>query len=326
MSLDAGPTAAPVDVKVDSVPASGDAAPVTTPPVVDKTATEMPKQDGKSLVESETTEAAPAGDAATAPATMGEDWREKIAGEDGKLLAHLKRYKTFESFAKAGWEAQQKIRSGDYSRNLPDNATPEQIAAWRKEAGLPESEADYALDLNGIVPAEADQPLLDNFKSFSFKNNLPPKLANNMVSWFFEQQERAQIAQQYADDESKINAGIELKGEWKDNYTPYMNKVRNFLAKTFPEGMGDLILGARMADGSLVGSNPKAIKGLLAAAHESIKDAPVMPSGSQKASAASELEQIQALMRTDYQKYRSDERMVARHRELLEAQTRMRAA
>src|SRR3990167_11368320 len=73
------------------------------------------------------------------PAPSWDDgWREKIAGTDEKLLKRLERYPSVKAATDALIEAQTKIRSGEVKFTLKDSATPEEIATWRKDNGIPE--------------------------------------------------------------------------------------------------------------------------------------------------------------------------------------------
>ncbi|MGD9659607.1 MAG: hypothetical protein AB7U61_18530, partial [Methylocystis sp.] len=57
-------------------------------------------------------------------------------------------------------EADKKIRGGKIKTAFPDNATPEQITAWRKENGIPETPDGYDIKNlgDGYVVGEADMP------------------------------------------------------------------------------------------------------------------------------------------------------------------------
>src|SRR3546814_3644725 len=56
---------------------------------------------------------------------------------------------------------------------LPIYATPEQIAEWRKEQGIPEKPEDYDLKFdNGLVIGEADKPLVAEFLKASHATNV----------------------------------------------------------------------------------------------------------------------------------------------------------
>jgi len=84
------------------------------------------------------------------------DWRDSLVdlalkGKENELTAaklakrrealknRLGRYRSEQDYMLAGLAAQEKLASGEYRRaKLPDDATEEEKATWRKETGLPE--------------------------------------------------------------------------------------------------------------------------------------------------------------------------------------------
>jgi len=213
------------------------------------------------------------------PADWPEDWRERLAGDDKTFLATLKRYASPANYAKAGFEAQQKIRSGEFRKQPGKDATPEQLAEWRKELGVPEKPGDYALDLGGFVPSETDAPILDNFKQFAHTNNMPPAQLNEITKWYFEQQEQAVALQIEADKSYRATAEEELRAEYGQEFKSNINAARNFLNQTAGEEMTGLLFGARLADGSLLGNNAGALRWLVQIARDQMPGAGLVPAG-----------------------------------------------
>ncbi len=219
------------------------------------------------------------GKTSATPADWPEDWREKLAGDDKTFLATLKRYASPANYAKAGFEAQQKIRSGEFKKQPGKDATPEQLAEWRKEIGVPEKAEDYALDLGGFVPSETDAPILDNFKQFAHTNNMPPAQLNEITKWYFEQQEQAVAVQIEADKSYRVTAEEELRAEYGPEFRSNINAAKNFLHQTAGEEMTNLLFGARLADGSLLGNNPNALRWLVQVARDQMPGAGLVPAG-----------------------------------------------
>ena len=83
----------------------------------------------------------------TPTAKWPDDWREQLAAGDEGLLKQLKRYASPANYAKAGFEAQQRLRAGQAKEPLPENPTPEQITAWRKDNGIPEAPDGYKIEV-----------------------------------------------------------------------------------------------------------------------------------------------------------------------------------
>lgn len=262
-----------------------------------------------------------------APADWPEDWRERMAGEDKAFLNTLKRYTSPLTYAKAGFEAQQKIRSGAVKAPLGEDATPEELAAYRKEHGIPSTPEEYEYKFaDGIVPGEVDQPLLDAFKGFAHGKNWTPAQLNDVVGWYYSQQDAISAQRFEADAANKTNAEESLRQEWGPEYRANINAVENFLSGA-PEGMALKLLNARASDGSVIGADPTVIRWLANLARESMPGAGLLPAGTSNPTAAmeTEIETIQRTMREDPRKYWEDKKMQSRLRDLLEAQQRTAA-
>src|SRR3546814_8159770 len=77
---------------------------------------------------------------------------------------------------------EQKLSSGEFKKAIGPDATPEQIAEWRKEQGIPEKPEDYDLKFdNGLVIGEADKPLVAEFLKASHATNVTPAQAKAQI-------------------------------------------------------------------------------------------------------------------------------------------------
>jgi hypothetical protein len=106
--------------------------------------------------------------------TLPESWREELAGGDKAYRKTLDRFESPAALAKAYKELTARLSSGDLkaTRPPPANATPEQIATWRAEQGLPQSAAAYVDGLqlgDGTVTGEAEKALLSSFAEEAMK-------------------------------------------------------------------------------------------------------------------------------------------------------------
>jgi hypothetical protein len=247
----------------------------------------------------------PADKPVATPATWPEDWREQLAGEDKAFLAVLKRYTSPANYAKAGFEAQQKIRSGEFKKPLSKDATPEQLAEWRKEQGIPEKPDGYEFDLGGFVPGENDKPILDNFKEFAHANNMAPAQLNEIAKWYFDQQEQVVAQQIEADRAYRATAEEELRQEYGPEFRSNINAVRNFLSQTAGEELTGLLFGARLADGTLLGNNAHALRWLVGVAREQVPGAGLVPAGTPDVgkSVQGRIGELEAMMQSEPDKY-----------------------
>ncbi|GJD92928.1 hypothetical protein [Methylobacterium iners] len=317
----AGAPEAPVVVSEVTPPAG-------TPPAAAPGAAETgstpaaPKDPGKTL--------AADGGTADDPAKAGDakwpdDWRETLANGDEALLKQLKRYTSPANFAKAGHEAQLRIRAGEAKAPLPKDATPEQLEAFRKENGIPEKPEGYEpKPSNGYVFGEADKPALDSFKAHAHAHNWTPEQFNVAADWYAQEQERMVAAQAEQDAGFKQEADDQLRADWGPDYRRNLSTVQNFLA-TAPDGLADRLLGGRLADGRRAGDDPAMLQWLARTARELNPLATVVPAGvtDQGKAVADELGELKKMMadqRSAYWKGPDSVKNQARYRELIGAQ------
>lgn len=201
------------------------------------------------------------------PATAGDfpdDWREKLAKGDEKKLARLKRYTSVEAALLAGFAAQDKIRSGDYKQaELAEDATPEEKKAYYEERGIPVEAKAYDIPkVAGHQWTDADTPVLDSFKEIAHKAMLPQGAMNEIAGWYArtlaaaqEAREQQIIALDSADREATTDA---LRSEFGAEFKPTLALMKRLLAdpEHMGDGLGDLIAGARDANGHRLLNNP----------------------------------------------------------------------
>ncbi len=261
------------------------------------------------------------------PANWPENWREMMAGSDDKLLARLKRFNAPTGIMTSWREAEKKLSSGELKKALPKDATPEQVAEWRKENGLPEKPEDYKLDLGGIVPSEKDLEVLSEFKTVSHETNLPPDVANKLAKWVFERQEKVVAEQVKADKEFNVQAQVDLRQEWGAEYKPNLNAMNSFLDTTLGEEGKNNLFGARLADGSLLGDNPGILKWLAQVAKDNMPGAELVPTGAPSVAKGvhGRIAEIEAMQRTEPDKYWGNAAVQDEYLKLLTARDKMQS-
>ncbi|AWV18814.1 hypothetical protein A3862_27430 [Methylobacterium sp. XJLW] len=254
-----------------------------------------------------------------------DDWREQLAGGDEAFLKQLKRYASPANYAKAGFEAQQRIRSGQAKEPLPDNPSPEQITAWRKENGIPEKAEDYKIEPgDGLVFGEADKPMLDAFRQFAHERNWTPQQVNQGAAFVAQLGEQQRAAMDQADKSFRMEAQDALQQEWGREFRPNLQNIRNIVDRYGEPGFGDALMGARSPDGKLLGDNPAFLRLLNTFAREINPLGTVVPAGTQDAgkAASEELAALRAEMgdqSSAYWRGPEAEKKQARYRELLTA-------
>lgn len=260
-----------------------------------------------------------------------EDWRDLMAGGDEKERKRLDRFRSPVDVYKSNRELEKKLSSGEVKAKLAGDATPEQIAAWRKDNGIPEKPDGYLEKLpSGLVIGDDDKPMLEGYLAEVHGANASPEVVAKTLDWYYRQQEVAAAAQSDADKAFKQSAEDALRAEWGAEYRGNVNSIMSFLDAAPPTDDGSplkgLLMGARLSDGTLLGNNPTALKWLASLAQEANPAGFIAPGAgtSQLSVVEDELNGIRKVMRENRHIYDKDERMQERFRVLLSAQEKLR--
>lgn len=179
-----------------------------------------------------------------------------MAGDDQKFLERLKRFDSPAAVAKSYRELEQKVSSGQLKpppAALPADATPEQVTAWRKEQGLPDNAEAFIQSLElpqGVVPGEADKPLLASFAEDATAAGWTQKQYNEAVSWFYKVQDNLLAERDTLDNDHWLETQTELLREWGPNFKGKQNTFNNSLTRMFPQELVPQVLNARLPDGT----------------------------------------------------------------------------
>jgi hypothetical protein len=253
-----------------------------------------------------------------------EDWRAKYAGTDEKKLKKLERYGSPQAALDALFNAQAKIASGELKTPLKADATPEEKAAWRAEQGLPASPKDYDLTLpDGLIVGETDRPLVDDFLTAAHEGDMKPAEVQKVLGWYFAKQQAMVEAQADADVEFRAQANETLREEYGPGYKQEV-KIALAAFDNAPDGVKDLVLGGRLADGTLLGDNPAILSWLNRMSRELNPIGTVVPGSGTNAVQAVEAEvaALRAKMgdhKSDYWKGPTAAKLQARNRDLTTA-------
>jgi hypothetical protein len=261
---------------------------------------------------------------ATAADSWGEDWRQKIAGDDEKWMKQLDRYSTPQAMAEALRNAQEKIRSGQ-AKSLPDNPTDEQMAEWREQQGIPESFDKYDLKLeDGLIIGDDDKPMVDAFLEAMHGKNATPDQVNAGLNAYYKMQE-AQIQQiEQQDNTDKETALQSLRDEWGPDFQSNRNALMS-LMNGIPEAAKEMFMNARLADGTAMLNSPDLLMWMADLSRKTNPAATVVPNSNNPSQAINdELKQLNGWMATGDKRYWKDEGAQARWRQLTEAQENMK--
>jgi hypothetical protein len=261
---------------------------------------------------------------AKGPATWPDNWRDLMAGEDKEFRRQLDRYGSPLDVGQKTRNLEKLVSSGQLKRPLDDKATPEQIAAWRKDNGVPDKPEDYKVELkNGLVLGEADKPIVDEFTKAAHAKNWTPAQVNDALQFYYETQDRLTQQRQAFDAEQMQKAQDALHAEWGPDYRRNINAVDNLLG-ALPDEIGPLLVNGRLADGTKIGNDPRVMKALRQIAMDLNPAASLVPVGLDSAKGLTdELATIRKFRQENPDKYDQDKAMQARELELLTAQTRM---
>lgn len=257
------------------------------------------------------------------------DWRARLAGDDKDALKRLGRFSDEPTFFKSYRALEQKLSSGEFKKALPEGATAEELATWRKENGLPDKAEGYVEKLElpkGLVIGEADKPIVAEFAAAALEGNVDPKQFNGMVAKYYDILDKQRAAQEDADATFKTESEEALRTEWLGaDFRRNLTAVNNLIA-TWPDGLATNVLAARGPDGRKLGDSPALIKQLAALAVELNPTSTLVPAGTTDPgkTVADEIEGIRKFRRENPDGYNADKRMQARELELIDAQLRMK--
>lgn len=263
------------------------------------------------------------GDAGTGEQTWPEDWRNRYAGEDVKKMDRLNRYASPAAAFDALLSLQSKIGAGELRSKLPDNATKEQMTAWRNENGIPESPDKY--NLADIKVAAEDKPMIDGFLTKLHGANAPAAVAKEAIAWYYEEAAKRTEDRMEKDRQIATTAEDALRAEWGNEYRTNVNMV-NGLLETVPNDVRELFKTGRMGDGTPIMSSPGVLKALVSWSRQINPVTTVVPNAGANIGSAidDEIKSIENTMRTDRKAYNEDDKMQTRYRELLDAKGRMK--
>lgn len=260
-----------------------------------------------------------------------DDWaatRTRIAGGDEKLEKRLARYSSVDGVVEALIAAQNKIASGGLKQALPADATPEQLAEWRAENGIPAAPEEYDTTLpDGLVIGEEDKPIVDEYLAAAHANNLTPDQVKANLAWYFENVEK-QIEARAQEDVRIRDASEEALREVWGSEAKLNKGIINNLLSTAPAGVAEQLLGARMADGTPFGSHVDTLRWLADVSRQLNPVATVVPGAGTNAvqqieSEIAGLEKMMANKTSEYWKGPMAEKNQARYRDLISAKQKI---
>jgi hypothetical protein len=314
-------TEAALELPVETAPSPEGVVVSDTQPVEE--VKEPVKQEAPSLVakaDAELADGTDDVDVDTPAPIWPEDWRSKMAGNDEAFLKTLNRYASPENFAKAYFELRRKFTSGEAKRALSEDATPEQVAEWRKENGIPENAEGYKIpEFKAVEWSDEDREMIGGFVGKLHAVNAPQPIVDAALGWYAEhvidQQEK--IYQQDIGQQNELSDN--LHQEWGPEYRSNLSLAQRAAGGIF--GDANLLVEARAPDGRKLGNIPEVVKALAQLGRETYGDAAFV-SGDGRSTMHARKEEIERVMKTDMHAYR-EQGLDKEYRKILEAEEKI---
>jgi hypothetical protein len=209
---------------------------------------------------------APSGDAPSADTPVEQrwypdDWKDKIAGGDKTFRKVLDRYGSLEAYAKSGWELRKARDSGQLRAILPEAASQEEVAAFRRSNGIPDTPEGYEI----AVPAEIeltddDKAQMERFRGVFHANNLPPAVARSLTDAFFADRLQTEAALRDAAQEKTIANRAEMRSEYGKDYVQNTTIAKQWLDGLVGAESRNKITDTILSDGTRLGDHPDFVR------------------------------------------------------------------
>lgn len=265
-----------------------------------------------------------ADDGVATPGDFPADWREKMAGDDKKKMATLKRFESPKALYAAYESLRQKMATGEIKSALPDDATDEQKAEWRKANGIPEAPDKYEIKLSdGLTIGEADRPLVDDYLKAAHALNHTPAQVNANLEWYFNavEAQKANIAE--ANKQARADCEDELRAEWGAEFRGNKNMIKAYIDQD--ADLSVALQSAVQSDGTALLNNPVVMRYLAKQAREEMLAGVIVGADGSAGTAGMEdrIAEIEKMMHENRDAYNKDEKIQAELRRLYDAREKL---
>lgn len=229
----------------------------------------------------------------------GDDWKQKLAGEDEKLLKNIDKYKSPTDLAKGYLELQKKFSETRPIPQLAKDATPEQVKEYREKLGIPESPNKYDIKLDGVVIGDHDKPVVDAWLEKAHAANMTPAQVNQTLQSYFEVQNKIQSdLNQKAESQNKEFEKV-LQKEWGVEYKDNLNMVSSYLQKELGNDLFQKLAQAQAPDGTFLINDSKLLSHFLGQAKSLGTNHTITPSNSDTTTLLSRKAELDKIASTD---------------------------
>lgn len=260
--------------------------------------------------------------------SWGDGWRTQLlAGSTFDVATESKRIERFESppqIYRSFRELEAKLSSGEYKRNLPKDATAEEVARWRTENGMPSKPEEYKITMpDGKEPPKEDDAFLAAFRKSAFEANYTQQQFDKAVASFYAEVDRQTDVLAEAHKEMEAKTEDALRQEWGAEYRANKAMALSLLARA-PAGFQDKFLNGFLADHTPIKASPEAWKWLVQMEREINPYATVVPGagGDLGKTIDAEITELETLMGNKASKYWKGpeaDKLQQRYRDLINA-------
>lgn len=213
------------------------------------------------------------------------DWRGAIAGEDQKVAKRMERFTDLPAFGKSYFELDARLNSGKLIQ-IPDaNASKEDLAAFAKMRGIPETPDKYQITVQppkGMELSENDQTRLKAITARLHKAGglkADPEIVNIAHEIFYEERIEAEAQMEAAAITAREKAEAYLAkrwpgGEMRRNLMIADQAIGEYFGKDFAE-----IKDMQMADGTRLGDHPEFIEAFAKIGRATLEDPAFLEAG-----------------------------------------------
>lgn len=247
------------------------------------------------------------------------NWREPFVPEDDEDFGkQMERFNAPADFSKSFREQQATLSANKQAVPLGEDATDDDIKAFREANELPMEVADYLKDLpDGLVLGEDDIPIAERFMTALHGEYAPAKYGHVLIGAYNEFQEEMQADEVEMDATQSTETTDTLRNDWGTDYRANINIVHAFLEKTFGKDAKEQLLHGRYQDGRGFMNDAQVLKGFAEIARAADPLAPIVPADTSAVTTLNdEIAKIEKFMRTDRKEYDNDKKMQDRLLEL----------
>ena len=262
------------------------------------------------------------------------NWRDPFVpedDEDGAIAKQMERFGAPADYGKSFREQQATLSANKQAVPLGENATEDDIKAFREVNELPMEAADYLKDLpDGMVLGEDDKPIAEMFMGVLHGEYAPAKIGHALIGAYNKMQEQDQADEVEMDTSHHTETTDTLRKDWGSDYRANINIVHAFLEKTFGKDAKEQLLHGRYQDGRGFMNDAGVLKGFAEIARAIDPLAPIVPADTSAVTTLNdEIAEIEALMAkrgSEYWKGPKSETIQLRLRELYDIRTKHEAS